>query len=38
MIAKAPKRLTVFVLLVLVAACTGGVYGVILNLALRILP
>jgi hypothetical protein len=38
MTAKARKHLIVLGLLVPVAACIGGVIGVILNLVLRILP
>jgi hypothetical protein len=37
MIVKAHKRLAVFTILVLVAVCSSGVYGVILNLILRLL-
>jgi hypothetical protein len=38
MAVKIRIHLSVFAFLVLVAACTGGVIGVILNLVLRLLP
>jgi hypothetical protein len=37
MIVKPSKRLTVTFVLVLIAVCAGGFYGVIVNLILRLL-
>jgi hypothetical protein len=37
MAVKIRIQMTTFMLLVLVAACTGGIFGVIVNLILRLL-
>jgi hypothetical protein len=37
MIVKPSKRLTVTIVLLLIAVCAGGFYGVIVNLILRLL-